>query len=224
MAADLGARADVGGGGPRTNPLHSSGANISSPRVLQNRSLVRLAHHKPESGTRHAALEISTVGENCHYNSGLYPRSAFERVGTLPPMSVSRSASSMQGATLIALHEVVQKFGCWFHSGNQKMISRAGTGNVEQVPLSVVDFLQIGVVANCLDAFLQRNYFVVAGHHDNGPKLKTLGEVHGADRDVPVGGFNVFIENLESKARFLDGSARAIQLPRRPDEHAELVR
>src|ERR1700724_1198914 len=52
-------------------------------------------------------------------------------------MSVSRSASSMQDATLIAFHEVVQKFGYWIHSGNQQMIS--GTGDVEQVPLGVVD-------------------------------------------------------------------------------------
>jgi len=37
-------------------------------------------------------------------------------------------------------------------SGNQQMISGAGTGNIEQVPLGVVDFLQIGVVADCLDA------------------------------------------------------------------------
>src|SRR3984893_14395613 len=113
-------------------------------------------------------------------------------------MSVSRSASSMQDATLIAFHEVVQKCGYWVHSGNQQMIS--GTGDVEQVPLGVVDLLQIGIVADCLDALLQGNYFVVAGHHDPGPKFQPFGEVHGADRDVPVGGFDVFIENLESKA------------------------
>jgi hypothetical protein len=102
----------------------------------------------------------------------------------------------MQGATLIALHEVVQKFGYWVHSGNQQMISGAGTGNVEQVPLGVVDLLQIGVVANRLDALLQGNYFVVTGHHNHSPKLQTLGEVHRADRNMPVGGFDVFIENL----------------------------
>jgi hypothetical protein len=118
----------------------------------------------------------------------------------------------MWGATLIALREVVQKFGYRVDSGNQQMIPSAGAGNVEQMPLCLVDFLQIGVIADRLDARLQGNYFVVAGHHDHGPKLQTLGEVHGTDRDVPVGGFDVFIENLESNTRFLDGSARTIKL------------
>jgi hypothetical protein len=41
----------------------------------------------------------------------------------------------MRGATLIAFHEVVQKFGYRVDSGDQQTISGAGTGNVEQVPL-----------------------------------------------------------------------------------------
>jgi hypothetical protein len=60
-----------------------------------------------------------------------------------------------------------------------------------------VDLLQIGVVADRLDALLQGNYFVVAVHHNHGPKLQTLGEVHRANRHVPADGFDVFIENLE---------------------------
>jgi hypothetical protein len=88
------------------------------------------------------------------------------------------------------------------------MITGAGAGNVEEVPLGVIDFLQIGVVPDRLDAFLQWNYFVVATHHDDGPKLKTFGEVHGADRDVPGGGLNVLIENRESEARRRDLSKR----------------
>jgi hypothetical protein len=129
----------------------------------------------------------------------------------------------MHGAMLIAFHEVVQKFGYRVDSGHKKMISGAGTGNIEQVPLGVVDFLQIGVVADCLDALLQGNNFVIAGHHDHGPKLQTFREVHGADRNVPVGDFDVFIENLESNDRFLDSSACTIQLRCRPDEHSELM-
>jgi hypothetical protein len=76
----------------------------------------------------------------------------------------------MRSATLIALCEVVQKFGYWVDSGNQQVISGTGTRNVEQLPLDVVD-LQISVVANRLNALLQGNYFVVAGHHDHRPKL-----------------------------------------------------
>jgi hypothetical protein len=104
------------------------------------------------------------------------------------------------------------------------MIPSAGTGDVEEVPFGVIDFLQVGVITDGLNALLQGNYFVIASHHDHRPKLQTFGEVHCADRDVPALGFDVFIEKLERNACFLYGSARTIQLCCRPDEHAELVR
>jgi hypothetical protein len=66
------------------------------------------------------------------------------------------------------------------------MIPSAGTGDVEEVPFGVIDFLQVGVITDGLNALLQGNYFVIAGHHDHGPKLQTFGEVHRANRDVPV--------------------------------------
>jgi hypothetical protein len=82
------------------------------------------------------------------------------------------------------------------------MIPRAGAGHVEQVALGIIYFLQIRIVADRLDALLQRNYLVVAGHHDHSPKLQSLGEVHGADRNVPACSFNVLIENLENACHF----------------------
>jgi hypothetical protein len=45
------------------------------------------------------------------------------------------------------------------------MIPSAGAGDVEQVPLRVINLLQIGVVTYRLDAQLQRNYLVVASHN-----------------------------------------------------------
>ena len=60
----------------------------------------------------------------------------------------------MRGATLITLHEVVQEFGYGGHASNQQMIPGTSAGNVEQVALGVIDFLQIGVVAHRLDPFL----------------------------------------------------------------------
>jgi hypothetical protein len=87
----------------------------------------------------------------------------------------------MHGATLIALREVVQELGRGSHAGNQQMISRSGAGNVEQLALGVIDFLQIRVIADRLDTFLQGYDFIVACHHDHGPKLQTFGEVHSAD-------------------------------------------
>jgi hypothetical protein len=62
------------------------------------------------------------------------------------------------------LPEIVQEFRYRVDAGNQQMIPGAGTGNVEQMALGIIDFLQIGIVADRLDALLQGNYFVVAGH------------------------------------------------------------
>ena len=104
------------------------------------------------------------------------------------------------------------------------MIASSGAGDVEQVALGVIDFLQIGVVADGLDALLQGNDLVVAGHYCHGAELKTFGEVHGADRDVAAGGFDVLVENLECHSRFLDGRTRTIQLCCGSDKHAEFVR
>jgi hypothetical protein len=39
-------------------------------------------------------------------------------------------------------------------STHQQVIAGAGTGDVEQVPLGVIDFLQVGVIAHHLDALL----------------------------------------------------------------------
>jgi hypothetical protein len=64
----------------------------------------------------------------------------------------------MRGS-LVALYEVVQKFGYRGDTTDQQMIPSAGTGHVEQVPLGVVDFLQVGVITDRLNALLQGNYF-----------------------------------------------------------------
>jgi hypothetical protein len=64
------------------------------------------------------------------------------------------------------------------------MITSLGARNVEQMALGGVDLLQIGVITDRLNAFLQGNYFVIAGHDDYGPELQALRKVHGAYRDV----------------------------------------
>jgi hypothetical protein len=129
-------------------------------------------------------------------------------------VSALYAVSSSARYHTIALREIVQEFRYRVDAGNQQMIPGAGTGNVKQMAFGIINLLQIGIVADRLDALLQGNYFVVAGHHDDGPKLQTFGEVHSADRNVPAGGFNVLIENLESKPSRVYGGARTIQLRR----------
>jgi hypothetical protein len=40
-----------------------------------------------------------------------------------------------------------------------------------------MEFLEIGIVANRLDALLQRNCFVVVGHHGHGSELQLLCQI-----------------------------------------------
>src|SRR5260370_14891684 len=99
-------------------------------------------------------------------------------------MAVSSRALQTSDPILIALHDVVEEFGYRVDAGNQQMIPGPGTGDIEQLALSVIHFLQISVVADGLDALLQGNDLVVAGHYDHGAELATLGNVHAANRHV----------------------------------------
>jgi hypothetical protein len=121
-------------------------------------------------------------------------------------------------------HKVVQEFGHRRDTGNQQVISGTGAGDVEQVTLGVIDFLQIGVVADRLDALLQGNYLVVTGHYGYGPELQAFREMHRADRGVAASGFDMFIENLECDSGRLCGGSRTIELCFGSDEHCEFVR
>lgn len=67
-----------------------------------------------------------------------------------------------------------------------------------------VHLLQVGINANQFDVPLQGNNLVVTGHHDHSAELQAPGQVHGADRDVAAGGFDMLIEHLESQPRLVD--------------------
>ena len=75
-------------------------------------------------------------------------------------------------AALITSH-VIKKLRSRLDTRHQQMISRPRAGNVEQMAFGVIHLLQVGVVANRFDAFLQGNDFIVAGHYDHGAKLQS---------------------------------------------------
>ncbi len=50
------------------------------------------------------------------------------------------------------------------------MIPRTSAGDIEQMPLGVIDLLQIGIVSNGFDTLLQRDDFVVTRHNGHGAK------------------------------------------------------
>ena len=104
------------------------------------------------------------------------------------------------------------------------MVARPGACDIEQVPFGVVDVFEIGLVGDGLDALLQRDHFVVAGHDRDRAEFQSLGEMHRADRDParrdldPVGEF----ERLDTG--FFDRVPYAAKLAGRADKYADLMR
>ena len=83
------------------------------------------------------------------------------------------------GATgeAVSVQQILQELGRRLDTGDQQMIAGAGAGDVQQVPLCVVDILEIGIVGDRLDALLQRQNLVVARHDRDGPEFETFGKV-----------------------------------------------
>jgi hypothetical protein len=104
------------------------------------------------------------------------------------------------------------------------VIPRPGAGDVQEVTFGFVDLLEVRIVTDALHALLKWDDLVVAGHHDHGPEFETLGQVHGADRDVASGGFDVFVEDAEGETRTAHCGLSPSQLRGGTDEDAELVR
>jgi len=77
--------------------------------------------------------------------------------------------------------QVIKEFGCRHYARDKQMISGAGAGDIEQVAFGVIDLLEIRVVADSLNAFLQGDDFVITRHHGDGSEFQTFREVHGAD-------------------------------------------
>ena len=53
------------------------------------------------------------------------------KVGNFSGEAAANPISALCGATLIARHEIIQEFGHWGDSGNQQVITGAGTSYVE---------------------------------------------------------------------------------------------
>jgi hypothetical protein len=87
------------------------------------------------------------------------------------------------------------------------MIPSASAGDVEQVTLGVINLLEVGIVTDSFDAFLQGQNLIIASHHDDSSELQTLGQVHCANRGMAAGYFDVFIEYFESHAGLHDAAA-----------------
>ena len=65
--------------------------------------------------------------------------------------------------------------------GHRQIFPCPSARHVQQVPLGIDDLLEVGVVADGVDAGLERQHLVVAGHDQHRPELPPLRQVHGAD-------------------------------------------
>ena len=70
---------------------------------------------------------------------------------------------------------------------------------------------------------LKGNDLVVTGHDDDGTEFQAFGEMHGADRDVTVGRFDLVVEHGERQPALLNCGARAVKFCGRADEDADFV-
>src|SRR6266540_5766369 len=86
------------------------------------------------------------------------------------------------------------------------------------MPLGVVDLLEIRLVCNRFDSLLQGDDLVIAGHHDDGPKLEALGEMHRADRNGPARRSHGLVEDSEGKPGLLYCGASSRDLGMRSEE------
>jgi hypothetical protein len=91
------------------------------------------------------------------------------------------------------------------------------------MPLGVVHLLQVSVVADRLDALLQRNDLVVASHDHDGATLELRGQVQGADRDVPAQRLDVLVEYFVGQPGLRDRGPRALELGVSTNGYTELV-
>jgi len=89
--------------------------------------------------------------------------------------------------------KIIKKLGCRFNASDQKTVSCARTCDVKQVALCVVDFLQIRLVRDGFDAFLQRNNLIVARHDCHSTELQSLCDMHRAGSNFSNFCRNAFI-------------------------------
>jgi hypothetical protein len=92
------------------------------------------------------------------------PRSICRRDASEGASRVQPTGKTKAVEQPISSHQVVQKLGCWLDASHQQMVAGAGARHVEQVSFAVVDFFQIGIVRDILDALLRGNDLVVACH------------------------------------------------------------
>lgn len=118
--------------------------------------------------------------------------------------------------------EVGEEFGSGLDAGNKQPVAGAGTGDVEQVALGVVNLVEFGFVGDGFDALLQGQNIVIAGHDGDGLVLKPFSKVHGADGNPALRLLKTFGEFQLCVTGGFHGGTCAGKLIVRPYEQPDL--
>ena len=101
------------------------------------------------------------------------------------------------GRLSLSYPKIIKEFRWVFGGRNQRVVPGSSTGDVEQVPLGVVDLFQVGLVDDGLDTGLRGDNLIVTGHYGDRPELQPFRKVHCADGDVTECGLDIIVEDLE---------------------------
>src|SRR3972149_6654585 len=80
--------------------------------------------------------------------------------------------------------DVLQKLRSRLYPCNQQVIPSPRAGDIEEVPLRLVDVLQVSVVRDGFDPRLQRHDLVITRHDRNRLELESLAQVHRPEGNV----------------------------------------
>ena len=120
--------------------------------------------------------------------------------------------------------EIVKELRRGFHARHEQMISRTGAGDVEQMAFGVVDFLQVGVVADGLDALLQgmtsSSQAITATARNSSPLARCMVLIDRWPLTVSTCSSRI----LNGSTGLFRGGNGPVTLGRGADEQADLVR
>ena len=123
-----------------------------------------------------------------------------------------------------AAQEILQKLRRWLDARDQQVVAGPGAGDVEQVPLGVVDLLRsasspTASMRSC-SGMTSSSQAMTATARNSRPLARCMVLME----TWPPVGLDVLVEDLERQARCLDGRPGAVELRGRAHEHADLVR
>ena len=114
--------------------------------------------------------------------------------------------------------KVFQKLQGRVGAGHQQLILGPSASHVKEVALGVADLFYVRIIRDRLDAVLQWDHLVVAGHHNRCAELQPFCQVHGADTGLPTGCLHMLVQHAERNASSGDGSHRPRYLGIRANE------